>query len=95
MKIPVITTPEYVLYLEEYQGNMFVHCDLLVKWTKEVKQRLQEAFNILSKEYGKELYALHTPEDKKHKKFLQMFGFVYCASFIGTDGKEYEIYIWR
>jgi predicted lactoylglutathione lyase len=95
MKVPVIDTNNFVIYLEEDLNNFFIHCDVKVKWNKKIKKELLTAFKELTKNWNKELYALHTPEDKKHKKFLQMFDFVYCASFIGTDGKEYEIYIWR
>ena len=95
MKIPVLTTGEFILYLEELEGVVFIHCDVLVKWTKEVKKRLSKAFELLSSEYGKEIYALHTPADKKHEKFLKMFDFSYLKSFTGTDGKDYDVYIWR
>ncbi len=95
MKIPVLDTDDFVLYLEDVNGNSFIHCDVLAKWNKTIKQRLQIAFNLLIKEYGKELYALHTPEDRKHEKFLKMFDFSYLSSVIGDDGKDYDIYIWR
>jgi hypothetical protein len=95
MKVPVLDTDDFVLYLEDVNGNSFIHCDVLAKWNKTVKKRLQVAFNLLVKEYGKELYALHTPEDRKHEKFLKMFDFSYLQSLTGKDGKDYDIYIWR
>jgi len=95
MKVPVITTKQFVLYLEDVDSNVFIHCDILVEWTKEVKKNLKTWFYRLAKEYGKELYALHTPEDKKHEKFLKMFDFSYLNSFKGTDGNNYDVYIWR
>ena len=95
MKIPVIQNKQFVLYLEDLDGNLFIHCDILSKWSKEVKQNLKNWFTRLTKECGKELYALHTPEDKKHEKFLRIFDFSYLYSTIGTDGNKYDIYIWR
>jgi len=95
MKVPVLDTDDFILYMEELEGNSFIHCDVLVKWNKTVKKKLQLAFSLLTKEYGKELYALHTPKDKKHEKFLKMFNFSYLQSFTGKDGKDYDIYIWR
>lgn len=95
MKVPVIQNKQFVLYLEDYNGSLFIHCDILLKWSKEVKQNLKNWFTILTKECGKELYALHTPEDKKHEKFLRMFDFSYLHSIIGIDGNKYDIYIWR
>lgn len=95
MKVPVIQNKQFVLYLEDLDGNLFIHCDILSKWSKEVKQNLKNWFTRLTKECGKELYALHTPEDKKHEKFLRMFDFSYLYSITGTDGNKYDIYIWR
>lgn len=95
MKIPVVKTKDFIIYLEEDCGLTFIHCDVLTKWTKEVKRSLQECFNILTKEYGKELYALHSPKDKKHKKFLKLFDFNYVDSFEGTDTNIYDVYVWR
>lgn len=95
MKIPVLSTNDFILYLEDVEGNVFIHCDILVKWTKEVKKKLAKSFELLSTEYGKELFALHTPADKKHEKFLKMFDFSYLSSFVGNDGNNYDIYVWR
>jgi hypothetical protein len=95
MKVPVLDTDDFVLYIEEVDDNSFIHCDVVAKWNKTVKRNLQIAFNLLTQEYGKELYALHAPEDKKHEKFLKMFNFSYLQSLTGKDGKDYDIYIWR
>ena len=95
MKIPIVNTKHFIIYLEETFNNFFIHCDVKTKWNKKVKQELLTAFKEITKNWNNNLYALHTPEDKKHKKFLEMFGFVYYSSFTGTDGQEYEIYIWR
>jgi hypothetical protein len=95
MKVPVIQNNQFILYLEEVEGNLFIHCDILVKWSKEVKHNLQSWFERLTSVHGKDLYALHAPKDKKHEKFLRMFNFSYFNSFIGTDGNNYDIYIWR
>lgn len=95
MKIPVIQTKEFILYLEDFDNYLFIHCDVLTKWTKEVKNNLKLWFKRLTDECGKDIFALHTPEDKKHEKFLKMFDFSYLQSIIGKDGNNYDIYIWR
>lgn len=95
MKVPVLTTKEFVLYIEDFRGDWYIHCDVLVKWTKEVKRRLKKCFDVLTKECGKELYALHSPDDKKHEKFLKMFNFNYVSSFRGIDENIYDVYVWR
>jgi hypothetical protein len=95
MKVAVLDTDDFVLYLEEVGENSFIHCDVLAKWNKTTKQRLKLAFGLLTQEYGKELYALHTPADKKHEKFLKMFDFSYLQSIKGNDGNDYDVYLWR
>jgi hypothetical protein len=95
MKVPVLNTDDFVLYLEEVNNITFIHCDVLARWSKEIKNKLQIAFQLLTQEYGKELYALHTPADKKHEKFLKMFDFSYLQSIKGDDGNDYDVYIWR
>jgi hypothetical protein len=95
MKTPVVSTKEYIIYLEEDQGFTFIHCDVLVSWSKKVKRHLKQSFDNLTKKVSKVLYALHEPNDKKHEKFLKMFGFTYLKHIIGLDGKGYDIYVWR
>lgn len=38
MKFPVIDTEDFVIHLEPYDGNTFIHCDVKSKWTKTVKK---------------------------------------------------------
>lgn len=94
-KIPVITTKDYIIYLEDNEGYFFIHCDVNSKWNKVVKKELLKDFKILTKEWNRELYALHTPNDKKHEKFLKMFGFIYFNTVEGLDENIYDVYVWR
>ena len=95
MKVPTIQTDEFILYLERLEQGVFIHCDVLVKWTKKVKQRLNDCFERLIDQVKAPIYALHIPNDGKHKKFLELYGFQYCDRVTGLDGNEYEIYVWR
>lgn len=95
MKTPVIVTKDFILYLEDDNGFTFIHCDVLNRWTKEVKKELGNSFKFLTAKYGQPLYALHTKEDKKHEKFLKMFDFSYLQSITGLNGNNYDIYVWR
>jgi len=95
MKQPVITTKDFILYLENDNGFNFIHCDILTKWSKQVKKQLTEQFNNLTSFLQQPLYALHTRTDKKHEKFLKLYGFTYYTSMLGQDKNEYDIYIWR
>jgi hypothetical protein len=95
MKIPVIKTEDFIIYLEDNEGIVFIHCDVLGNWNKKVKQNLLKSFDVLTKEWDRELYALHTPNDSKHEKFLKMFKFKYLTSIKGKDQSDYDIYVWR
>lgn len=94
-KIPVIKNEEFILYLEQMDDCVVIHCDVLVKWTKGVKQRLSTSFGHLTDDRREPFYALHLPGDKKHNKFLKMFGFELYGHARGTDGNDYDIYVWR
>jgi hypothetical protein len=95
MKVPVIVTDDYIIYLEEDCGFTFIHCDVLSKWNKKIKTNLKKSFDNLTQNYNKELFALHNPNDKKHKKFLRMFNFLYLQQIKGSDDSYYDVYIWR
>jgi hypothetical protein len=92
IKIPVLTTKEFVLYLEDVNDNTFIHCDIRTKWDKELKHNLGFSFKILLSLINRKINALHDTKDKKHKKFLELFDFNREYSIIGNDGKEYDIY---
>ena len=95
MKLPVVKENEFTIYLEEYEGNTFIHCDINTNWNKKVKNKLKIKFKEMTKLYRQNLYANHPKGDEKHKKFLKMFGFEYLNSFLGKDNNNYDIYIWR
>jgi hypothetical protein len=95
MKVPIVTTKDYIIYLEEDEGFTFIHCDVLVRWSKKVKRQLKQSFDKITKKVNKSIYALHEPNDKKHEKFLNLFGFTYFKHITGLDGRGYHIYVWR
>lgn len=95
MKIPFIRENEFIIYIEDYCSSLFIHCDVLVPWSKTVKQKLTNSFNKLTETIQQPIHAIHTKEDKKHYKFLKLFNFTYLFTAKGTDNKEYEVYIWR
>lgn len=73
MKIPVVKSQDFTIYLEPYQGHTFIHCDVY-HWTKTVKKALKAAFQSVLK-IAPDPFAIVTPGDPKHQKFLNMFGF--------------------
>lgn len=91
MKLPVVVCDDYTLYLENYLGFWFIHCDCS-RWSKTVKQSM---FDDLVSIQHKDFYAIHEIGDKKHEKFLTLFGFEYLEDFVGADNKLRQRYVRR
>ena len=92
-KVPVIKCKEFTLYFEEVSSNIFLHCDVNVKWSKEVKIKLIDGLNILKDKFN--MFVCLDLENKKLGKFIDLLGFEYLKSIIGNDNKDYDIYVWR
>lgn len=91
MKIPVVIRDDYTLYLEDYLGFWFIHCDCS-KWTKTVKRSMHKDLIDMQRE---DFYAIHEIGDKKHEKFLRLFDFEYLEDFVGADNKLRQRYVRR
>jgi hypothetical protein len=91
VKTPVVASDDYTLYLEDYNGFEFIHCDCR-RWTNEVRKRMLDDLVKLQKD---DLYAIHEIEDAKHEKFLKLFGFKFLEDFVGADGKARQTYVRR
>jgi hypothetical protein len=91
-KVPVAKRWCYTIYFEEVAGmGTFAHCDIHTKWSKLTKQMLLSGWHLVNTAHGGPIYAEHDPKDKKHEKFLNMFGFVHHKNL--KDGKQ--IWLWR
>ncbi len=91
VKTPVVVNDDYTLYLEEYNGFWFIHCDCQ-RWTNTVRKRMLRDLVDLQQD---DLYAIHEIEDRKHEKFLKLFGFKFLEDFVGADGKARQTYVRR
>ncbi len=91
MKTPVVFHNDYVVYLEFFDGNTFIHCDCY-KWNKKVKNSLQQDVDSLVKLHRKPIIAIHEIEDKKHRKFLDIMKFTYHSDIPCTDGKVRQLF---
>lgn len=92
MKLPVIQREDYTVYFEpvDYKGRYitFIHCDVHNQWTKSVKESLQTDFNSLIGLRSDPIFCLHDKEDRKHRKFINMFGFKYLYEGEELDNKQ-------
>lgn len=84
-KVPVFQIPEAVIYLEEFGGHTFGHCDVF-KWSPRVAKVLRSAWNAITRQHGGVIYALHVPGDVKHLKWCELFGFKFFTSTNCDDG---------
>ena len=91
MKTPVIYSQYYVVYLEFFDENTFIHCDCS-RWNKEIKISLQKDIDILVGIHKKPILALHDQEDIKHRKFLKLMKFEYHSDISCIDGKTRQIF---
>lgn len=89
LKVPVCKTKDYVIKFEEHIQGTFVHCDVFT-WNKTVKENLLKSWDTVTSSHGGPIYALHDSHDRKHEKFLNLFGFV--KHLILPDTRE--IWIW-
>ena len=92
LKVPVARRWCYTIYLEEVAGTgTFVHCEIHTKWSKLVKEMLRSGWHLVTTAHGGPIHAQHDPADKKHEKFLKMFGFEPLRTIEGGT----EIWVWR
>lgn len=87
-KVPVVRRPEYTLYLEQAtRDETFIHCDVYT-WSSRVCRQLMADWNALLALHGGPIRALHTPGDRKHLKFITLFGFKHVVSYQTQDGQR-------
>lgn len=92
-KVPVVRTAEFTLSLEQATATeTFLHCDIHVRWSPAVKRQLATAFEQLLRLHGGPLRALHKPGDRKHLKFLTMYGFRKIAEYHDALHGSQEIF---
>ena len=80
-KVPVVRRPDFTLFLEQAtRHHTFIHCSVY-RWSPAVKKQLLADWQVLKGLVGAPIYALHTPGDIKHHKFLRLFGFHLVTSY--------------
>ena len=92
MKVPVIETQDFTIYLDQDSDHTFIHCDVRV-YSGTVKRNLEHALQLLLSIRQTPLLALHDQGDSKHHKFLTLLGFEYLTETQCLDGTERGIYI--
>lgn len=91
-KIPVVQDDSYTLYLDEFEGLQFIHCDIY-KWNKTTKKALHVSLKYILDLYKVPIYAAHEIKDNKHRKFLEMYGFKYFSTEHCLDNINRQVWI--
>jgi hypothetical protein len=89
MKIPIVQTNEFILYLEYFNEMYWLHTDVY-KWSAEVKKNYVRELNQLQSLLNAPLYGL--VDNDKLGKFAVTIGFIYVKDLKGNDGNVYKIY---
>ena len=92
MKVPVIEDDNFTLYLEVYEGLLYIHCDVR-KWAKSTKKKMKVALDSLLKKHDQPIFAAQIDNDNKHRKFLDMYGFKYVGIIKDFDGDNRTIFV--
>ena len=74
LKVPVVRREEFEILLEQHVSGTFIHCNVK-QYNSTVKQEIMNTWSALKWLHGGPIYALHDLSDRKHEKFLKMFGF--------------------
>lgn len=91
-KVPVITTPNYVVYFEHFAGKIWLHVDVH-KWTARIKEEFIEQFNFVMDSYKTDLYAVNEPEGHaKRRRFMVMIGMEFAGRRNFGNGILYDMY---
>ncbi|HEY8879214.1 MAG TPA: hypothetical protein VIN03_16720 [Roseateles sp.] len=82
-------TPAFTVYVEEFAGCFWVHCDVR-KWGVSLAREMVALAPKLFAPFGR-VYALHEG-CKKHAKFLALMGFQHVQDANSLQGGVVSIY---
>jgi len=91
-KVPVVNKPNYTIWLENYKNiATFIHADVY-KYNKSVRQEFGKDLNKLMDLHQNPLYVLTQSDNKKLKKFMNIYGLTLDHTPFCNDGIEREVY---
>lgn len=91
MKYPVVSTLDYKMYIEKYEGQNFFHTDIY-KWNKTVRNDFIRDFQTLKQDFPI-LYAMPYESDDKMIKFGALLGFHIIAEIPCLDGVTRKVFM--
>lgn len=82
-------SPEFTVYVEEFGGCAWAHCDVRA-WSKSIARHMADLAPRLFAPFG-HIYAIHDG-CKKHAKFLALMGFKFIRDAQSLQGSVVSIY---
>jgi hypothetical protein len=94
-KVPVIRRKTHWVWLENYQGRLWVHCDV-TKWNKTTKIQMDQDWAHLMDMLATDLFVLHNPKTNTPKtKFIKHYGFSFLKEIVDKNGDVRHIWFRR
>jgi hypothetical protein len=90
-KVPVCIREDYILYLEFFKGNLWIHVEIK-RWSAGVKKDGLKNFALLRNLIGKPISALIREDDIKLARFAKSFGWSEKCQISLLDGSKAFIY---
>ena len=94
VKIPAITTDDYIIYTEDVNGLLFVHMDVF-KWTKSIKKEFAKDWHDWARKQNQDIYAMPLIDNEKMVKWAVITGFKVIDNHKCLDGISRKLYLWR
>jgi RimJ/RimL family protein N-acetyltransferase len=94
VKIPAITTDDYIIYTENVNGLLFVHMDVF-KWTKSIKKEFSKDWLDWARKQKQDIYAMPLIDNEKMVKWAVITGFKVLENHKCLDGISRKLYLWR
>jgi hypothetical protein len=90
-KVPVCIREDYILYLEFFKGNLWLHVEIK-KWSSEVKKNGLKDIALIEYLTGTPIVALIREDDIKLVRFAKSFGWSEKCQISLLDGSKAFIY---
>jgi hypothetical protein len=92
MKVPVVETKDFIIYLEHYKDLVWLHIDVH-KWTPKIKKSFINMLDYIQNTLATNLFAL--VDNNKLGKFSNSIGFTFYKTVLGFDNNQYKVFIRR
>lgn len=93
MKTPVCIKPEYIFYLEWFDGWLWFHTDVH-KWTAKIKKQFLNDLTSVQSLLPLPLLAFIEEEKTQLAKFAEAINFKKQDTVVSPEGKKAFIYVW-